>query len=156
MTFREFILEANNVDIAQQFCSEFLSNFETNEKGSHNCAWVTQQFIKWAKQKGINAKAIYFVWPEKQDNSGESHIAPIIDNVIIDFTYRQFNRNFNDCAKLTPYNNWMEVYGPYGYGQNTVNVNGEDVTVLVDTFENLERLKEIDGIKTIHPSNKKL
>ena len=140
--------------LAQEFCNEFLQHYKLNSSGSHNCAWTTEQFIKWAELKGINAKAIYFVWPDKPDGKGESHIAPIVNDTIIDFTYNQFNKTFNDCALLTKVNDWKTVYHKFGYGTNTVNINGKDKSVIIDTFNNLKNMKEIDGLPTIIPSKR--
>jgi hypothetical protein len=140
--------------LAQEFCNEFLQHYKFNSSGSHNCAWTTEQFIKWAKSKGINAKAIYFVWPDKPDGNGESHIAPIVNDTILDFTYNQFNKTFNDCALLTKVNDWKTVYHKFGYGTNTVNVNGKDESFIIDTFDNLKNMKEIDGLQTIIPSER--
>ena len=138
--------------LAQEFCNEFLQHYKLNSKGTHNCAWTTEQFIKWAKSKGINSKAIYFVWPDKP--GGESHIAPIVNDTILDFTYNQFNKTFNDCALLTKVNDWKTVYHKFGYGTNTVNVNGKDESFIIDTFDNLKNMKEIEGISTITPSER--
>ena len=133
-------------ELAQEFCNKFLQHYKVNTFGSHNCAWVTQQFINWAKSsKGINAKAIYLVWPDKPNNAGESHIAPIVNNTILDFTYNQFE-SFDDCALLTNVNNWKDVYYEFGYGTNTVNRFGIDLSFIIVTFDNLENIKEL-GIR---------
>ena len=143
---------SEDTDLAQKFCNEFLQHYEIPSSGFHNCAWVTQEFIKWAKEKGINSKAIYFVWPDKQD--GESHIAPIVNDMILDFTYNQFDKTFNDCVLLTKVNDWKTVYHKFGYGTNTVNVNGNDESVIIDTFDNLKNMKEIGGLQTIISSKR--
>jgi len=135
-------------ELAQEFCKEFLQHYEVNTFGSHNCAWVTQQFINWAKSsKGIDAKAIYLVWPDKPNDDGVSHIAPIVNNTILDFTYNQFE-SFDDCALLTNVNNWKDVYKKFGYGTNTVNINGKDQSFIIDTFDNLKNIKEL-GIRPV-------
>ena len=137
----------DNHELAQKFCNEFLQHYKVpqSKSNSHNCAWVTQQFIKWAKSKGITAKAIYLVWPDKPD--GESHIAPIVNNTILDFTYNQF-KSFDDCALLTNVNKWKEVYYEFGYGTNTVKINGKDQSAIIDTFDNLKNIKEL-GIRPV-------
>jgi hypothetical protein len=140
--------------LVQEFCNEFLQHYKLNSSGSHNCAWTTEQFIKWAKSKGINAKAIYFVWPDKPDGNGESHIAPIVNDTILDFTYNQFNKTFNDCALLTKVNDWKTVYHKFGYGTNTVNVNGKDESFIIDTFDNLKNIKELGILSSIVPSER--
>jgi len=143
---------SEDTDLAQKFCNEFLQHYEIPSSGFHNCAWVTQEFIKWAKEKGINSKAIYFVWPDKPD--GESHIAPIVNDMILDFTYNQFDKTFNDCVLLTKVNDWKTVYHKFGYGTNTVNVNGKEESVIIDTFDNLKNMKEIGGLSTIMHSKR--
>lgn len=156
--------------IAQRFCEEFLSKYQTNHVGSHNCAWATQQFILWARKNNIPAQSIYLVWPEKEtvkelkqkgilgqhtSDDGESHIAPVVNGTIIDFTYKQFDNSFNGCAKITRASNWKSVYGRYGYGINTVEVNGKPESVLIDDFDKLKNMEEIGGISTIFPSKLK-
>jgi hypothetical protein len=143
----------DNDELAQKFCNEFLQYYKVPQSNSHNCAWTTQQFIKWAKSKGINAKAIYLVWPDKPNNAGESHIAPIVNNTILDFTYNQFDKSFDDCALLTNVNNWKEVYKKFGYGTNTVKINGKDQgSFIIDTFDNLKNVEELDILSSIVPS----
>ena len=46
------------------------------------------------------------------------------------------------------------VYHKFGYGTNTVNVNGNDESVIIDTFDNLKNMKEIGGISTIMHSKR--
>ena len=151
--YNRIALQAQLPELAEQFCNEFLSAYKKNRKGTHNCAWTTQQFIKWSKSKGIDAKAIYLVWPERSDDSGESHIAPVVNNTIIDFTFKYFEPSFDDCAKITPVNEWQSVYSKFGYGENTVEINGKRVSHIVDTFDNIKAMKEIGGIETIIPSD---
>ena len=141
-------------ELAQEFCNKFLQHYKVNTVGSHNCAWVTQQFINWAKSsKGINAKAIYLVWPDRPNNAGESHIAPIVNNTILDFTYKQFVKSFKNCALLTNVNKWKEVYTKFEYGTNTVKINGKDQgSFIIDTFDNLLNVKELDILSSIVPS----
>lgn len=148
--YNQIVLQAP--ELAEQFCNEFLSAYKTDDKGTHNCAWTTQQFIKWAKSKGVDAKAIYLVWPERPNDSGEAHIAPVVNNTIVDFTFKQFEQSFDDCAKITPVSEWQSVYSKFGYGENTVTINDKQVSYIVDTFDNIKAIKEIGGIETIVPS----
>jgi hypothetical protein len=140
------ILEENfqNInEMADRFCTEFLSKYERDDKGAFNCAWATQQFILWAKKNGINAKAIYFVWPDKPN--GESHIAPVVNNQILDFTIHQFDKSIKDCYKITPVNDWKSVYGQYGYGVNFVEMDGKKQSVMVNTFEYFNSSDKLGG-----------
>jgi hypothetical protein len=146
-------------EIANKFCNDFLSNYERDEKGTFNCAWATQQFILWAKQNGIDAKAIYLVWPDRPD--GEAHIAPVVNNQILDFTIHQFDKSVKDCYKITPVNDWKKVYGPFGYGENYVNIDGKNQTVMVNTFEYFNNSTKLGGQEgkaglTIYPAKLKI
>lgn len=150
--YNRIVSKSQASELAKQFCNEFLSAYKEDRKGTHNCAWTTQKFIKWSKSKGIDAKAIYLVWPERPNDNGEAHIAPVVNNTIIDFTIKQFDPSFDDCAKITPVNEWQSVYSKFGYGENTVEINGKRVSHIVDTFDNIKAMKEIGGM-TIIPSD---
>ncbi len=75
------------------------------DKEKANCAWFTKVFFDWCKSKNIPVKAIYF------DHDTEAHIAPLIDNKIIDFTIKQFTKNQNDNYQITK----PEDYQKWGY-----------------------------------------
>ena len=108
--------------------------FVDTGKGHLNCAWATMKFEEWAIEAGIDPKrigAIYLIEPSRAtiarlkergvlkpyySNEGEAHIAPTLDDQILDFTWRQFDSSGPHC-KVTPITQWREVYGPYGYGK---------------------------------------
>jgi len=155
------LLESTNNAIAQQFQAEVLDNYiyKTSGQGHLNCSWATCEMCKWGESKGYNMQAIYFVWPTPEivkslksksvlpsyyEDEGMSHIAPIYNNYIIDFTIGQFSPN--EKLKITPVKQWESVYGPFGYGQNSW-PEGSGKTVYIDTFDNLYRNKDL----TIHP-----
>lgn len=129
--------------IADRFCNEVLSQYERDEKGTYNCSWVTQQFTNWARENGINSKAIYLVWPDRPD--GEAHIAPVVGNNIIDFTIHQFDKSVKGCYKITPVSGWKNVYGRYGYGENYVDINGKKYTAMINSFDYFNKSKVLGG-----------
>ena len=159
MTFLEYFNNwvnenVNNVDptlneLISKFTNEVLSlyEFKTAGEGHLNCAWVTQAFCNFCKENKISCKAIMFVWPTEEvvkklkdnktlptyyDDQGESHIAPVVNNTIIDFAIGQFYPQ--EEIRLTPLDKWQEVYGKFGYGTNKI----KGITHLVDTYEKIE------------------
>ena len=96
--------------IANQFITDMSKVYnlrfgESFDKNKSNCAWFTDEFYKWAKSKDLNVKVVYF------DSNIEAHIAPMIDDKVIDFAIKQFTKNTNDnYLILIP-----EDYKKYGY-----------------------------------------
>jgi len=96
--------------IANQFITDMSKVYnlrfgESFDKNKANCAWFTGEFYKWAKSKDLNVKVVYF------DSNIEAHIAPMIDDKVIDFAIKQFTKNPNDnYLILIP-----EDYKKYGY-----------------------------------------
>ena len=100
---------------ADQFISEYSKKYDLRlgkqfNKEKANCSWFTDVFCKWAKEKDLPVKTIYF------DSDEESHTAPIIDGKIIDFTIKQFTKNTNDDYKITS----PEDYKKYGYDKSEI------------------------------------
>ena len=148
--------DVNNVDpdlneLISKFTNEVLSQytFKTTGKGHLNCAWVTQAFCKFSEQNGKPCKAIMFVWPTEEvvkklkangtlppyyEDQGMSHIAPVVDDTIIDFAIGQFYPK--EEIRLTPLNDWQGVYGKFGYGTNKI----KGKTYFVDTYENINSI----------------
>ena len=148
--------DVNNVDpdlneLISKFTNEVLSQytFKTTGKGHLNCAWVTQAFCKFSEQNGKPCKAIMFVWPTEEvvkklkangtlpsyyEDQGMSHIAPVVDDTIIDFAIGQFYPK--EEIRLTPLNAWQGVYGKFGYGTNKI----KGKTYFVDTYENINSI----------------
>lgn len=154
--------DVNNVDpdlneLISKFTNEVLSQytFKTTGEGHLNCAWVTQAFCKFSEQNGKPCKAIMFVWPTEEvvkklkangtlppyyKDQGESHIAPVVDDTIIDFAIGQFYPK--EEIRLTPLNAWQGVYGKFGYGTNEI----KDITHLVGSYEEIEKwVKLVSG-----------
>jgi hypothetical protein len=97
------------------FISEYSKKYDLRlgksfNKEKANCSWFTDIFYKWAKEKDLPVKIIYF------DSDEESHTAPIIDGKIIDFTIKQFTKNPNDDYKITS----PEDYKKYGYDKSEI------------------------------------
>jgi len=147
-TLKESTMNINITDLIKKFQHEILSQYEykLSGQGHLNCAWVTQAFCNFCKRNGIPCKAIYFVWPAEKtvrvlkaskvlpsyyEDEGMSHIAPVVNNTIIDFTFGQFNPQ--EKIKLTPLNKWQSVYGKFGYGTNLWRGKSH----FFDTYENL-------------------
>ena len=98
-----------------EFISEYSKKYDLRlgksfNKEKANCSWFTDVFYKWAKEKDLPVKTIYF------DSDEESHTAPIIDGKIIDFTIKQFTKNPNDDYKITS----AEDYKKYGYDKSEI------------------------------------
>jgi hypothetical protein len=116
--------------IANQFITDMSKVYnlrfgESFDKNKANCAWFTGEFYKWAKSKDLNVKVVYF------DSNIEAHIAPMIDDKVIDFSVKQFTKNPNDnYLILIP-----EDYKKYGY----------------DKFEIYD---EMPKLETIFPADK--
>ena len=159
MTFLEYFNNwvnenVNNVTpdlekLISKFTNEVLSQytFTTAGEGHLNCAWVTQAFCNFCKQNGKPCQAIMFVWPTEEvvkklkangtlppyyEDQGMSHIAPVVDDTIIDFAIGQFYPK--EEIRLTPLNAWQGVYGKFGYGTNEI----KGITHLVGTYEEIE------------------
>ena len=148
--------DVSNVDpdlneLISKFTNEVLSlyTFTTAGEGHLNCAWVTQAFCKFSEQNGKPCKAIMFVWPTEEvvkklkangtlpsyyEGQGMGHIAPVVDDTIIDFAIGQFYPK--EEIRLTPLNDWQGVYGKFGYGTNKI----KGKTYFVDTYENINSI----------------
>ena len=138
-------------ELISKFTNEVLSlyTFTTAGEGHLNCAWVTQAFCKFSEQNGKPCKAIMFVWPTEEvvkklkangtlpsyyEDQGMGHIAPVVDDTIIDFAIGQFYPK--EEIRLTPLNDWQGVYGKFGYGTNKI----KGKTYFVDTYENINSI----------------
>ena len=149
-------------ELISKFTNEVLSQytFTTAGEGHLNCAWVTQAFCKFSEQNGKPCKAIMLVWPTEEvvkklktdrvlppyyENQGEGHIAPVVDNTIIDFAIGQFYPK--EEIRLTPLDKWQDVYGKFGYGTNKI----YGKTYFVDTYENIDEDPNIVGKDGMNP-----
>lgn len=146
---KESYTDATPQQVGEQFIRDFLSRYEYNlsGKGHLSSIWVTKMFCEWIKQYGVggeNTTVIYFVWPQKETvkdlkrsgilpkdykSQGESHIAPIFKNHILDFTIGQFIPDRQ--LLVTPVAQWKNVYGKYGYGTNSF--KGQEI--FIGTYE---------------------
>ena len=125
--------------IANQFITDMSKVYnlrfgESFDKNKANCAWFTDEFYKWAKSKDLNVKVVYF------DSNIEAHIAPMIDDKVIDFAIKQFTKNPNDnYLILIP-----EDYKKYGY----------DKFEIYDEMPKLETIFSADKIQESINENK--
>ena len=123
----------------KKYVDDFISDYSKKydlrlgkpfNKEKANCSWFTDVFYKWAKEKDLPVKIIYF------DSDEESHTAPIIDDKIIDFTIKQFTKNPNDDYKITS----LEDYKKYGYDElaeetnSNLNENEKDIQEQVKLY----------------------
>jgi hypothetical protein len=121
--------------IANQFITDMSKVYnlrfgESFDKNKANCAWFTNEFYKWAKSKDLNVKVVYF------DSNIEAHIAPMIDDKVIDFTVKQFTKNPNDnYLILIP-----EDYKKYGYDKFEI----LDEIPKLETIFSADKIKEMD------------
>jgi len=124
--------------IANQFITDMSKVYnlrfgESFDKNKANCAWFTGEFYKWAKSKDLNVKVVYF------DSNIEAHIAPMIDDKVIDFAIKQFTKNPNDnYLILIP-----EDYKKYGY----------DKFEIYDEMPKLETIFSADKIQESNQMN---
>jgi len=121
--------------IANQFITDMSKVYnlrfgESFDKNKANCAWFTNEFYKWAKSKDLNVKVVYF------DSNIEAHIAPMIDDKVIDFTVKQFTKNPNDnYLILIP-----EDYKKYGYDKFEI----LDEIPKLETIFSADKIQEMD------------
>ena len=148
----------------QRFKDEVLSRYEYKVSGNGhlNCCWATEAFCNFCTRNSIPSKAIYFVWPTEgvvkklksagilpsyTDDRGESHIAPVINDTIVDVTAGQFFPGKE--VLMTPFSKWQSVYGKFGYGTNQY----KGKTVFLDTYTNLIQIPGLQ-INPLAPSYK--
>ncbi len=109
-TYKLFETTLNLDSIAKEFISDMSKTYDLRlgkpfDKHKANCAWFTIEFYNWAKSKGYDVKVVYF------DSKTEAHISPLINEMTIDFTVKQFTKNKNDnYLILNP-----EDYKKFGY-----------------------------------------
>ena len=151
-------LEVRN--IIQKFSDEVLISYKLTAKGYFNCAWVTNMFCQWYEETfKTSCKAIYFVWPTEKsisilkqkgiladsyNNNGISHIAPVVDNTIVDFAFGQFDKSSAKKATVTPLSDWENRYSKYGYGTNQY----EGQSVYVDEYKKLKAWQDAHDIES--------
>ena len=97
-------------DIVSKFISRMSETYDLRfgepfDRKKANCAWFTIEFYNWAKAKGLDVKVIYF------DSDKQAHIAPMIDNKVIDFTIKQFTEKLEDDYLISN----PDEYREYGY-----------------------------------------
>jgi hypothetical protein len=159
--------------LADQFISDVLKKYtyKISGHGHLHCGWTTKTFYNWALKKGIpsnDLKVIYFVWPEKDvvtqlksngilgkhyNDEGESHIAPIYKNQILDFTIGQFTGNENEHYRIVPLDivrSNKSLYSKYGYGTNKF--KGEHY--IVGKYEDVVKKAEMQEPDSFSPPTK--
>lgn len=123
------LFESNVNSIIDSYLSDIKWDIQ-NSLG--NCAFFAKDFYEWCQSKGIKCQLIYL----KQDEDFivgdeiEDHIAPMIDEQLIDFVYtpmgvsRRVRQNSTNAIErqlnpeITQKNNIINKYGQWGY--NTI------------------------------------
>ena len=122
----------SDVDYESVDLKTIVSFFVKSEVGQKNkdndCKTVTRAFVNWAKQYNIpNVDVILLAPPSKEfvkknpefkgkSGLGDSHIMPVINDVAIDFTVRQFGLpNKFDNPLITPLDKLKSIYRKFGY-----------------------------------------
>ena len=138
---RQIIAGQNDVDmylvnLADRFRDHMLESFIFKDSGpGHlNCLWVTFYFIEWALTQGVPKSALRVLYIVEQkpetvfnlkelgvlgahySSEGEAHIMPAIGSVLLDPSFRQFDKA-GPHTKITEYKDWKLVYGKFGYGR---------------------------------------
>jgi hypothetical protein len=123
-------------NIANQFLRDLGKNYDLRNgkefnprKG--NDAWYVQEFYQWAENNKTPVRIVYFPETEK---AKKGHIAILIDDLVLDFTHKQFSKDKKDKFSILP----LKEYKKYGYS------------------DKLEILDEIPGwIDDIYPLEEK-
>lgn len=99
-----------------ELVKEFMKDAEKNMRGwfgtgtfdklcseAGNCAMVSEQFVDWLEQKGVDAKTVTGhvatnpAWPKRAGvtpgSEDDAHTVVAIDGTVVDFTARQFDPN---------------------------------------------------------------
>jgi len=148
----ENILEENNV---QDIVDKYIQDTKYDIKNSlGNCSFFTRDFLNWAKKNNIKADYVYMPqakeYREKyniSDKDWEDHIAPMVNNTIIDFAYtpkgvskKVRTKNTIPPKLFSNTDSLFEPTGEYGrYGYYTREINKQyGKTVDPNTMKVLE------------------
>lgn len=145
------LFEDHSVDLIKRYIKDSKYDIQ-NSIG--NCAFFAKDFYEWGAKNGVDVKIVYF----EQDNGQEDHIAPMVDDVIFDFTYiprkgvskevRKVNKEEAINSQLNPLqtsindkNAFTEngIYGKYGYSKFEI---FDKIPTWVKTFEDPKLKKE--------------
>lgn len=147
---------SNINDIVKEYISQTKYDIE-NSLG--NCSFFTRDFINWAKEKGVKADYVYMPMSDEyrkenniSDDEWEDHIVPMINGVIIDFTYtpQGVSKNVRTSNTIPPKlfrlsKSLFEpngVYGKLGYTKPEINTeygNPKDINSFDVTEPNLKK-----------------
>ena len=147
--------EVNVQDVVDRYIRSTKYDIE-NSLG--NCSFFTRDFLNWAKENNVKASYVYMPqakeYREKNnisDSDWEDHIAPMVNNTIIDFAYtpKGVSKKVRTKNTVPPrlFSNTDDLfkpdgaYGKYGYYTREVNKQyGKPVDV--NTMKVLEPSKK--------------
>lgn len=107
------VTKAGVENIADEFLRELGKDYDLrtgkefdSKKG--NDAWYVQEFYQWAENNRTPVRIVYFPETEK---AKEGHIAILIDDLVLDFTHKQFSKDKKEKYSVLP----LKSYKKYGY-----------------------------------------
>jgi len=169
----------NNInDIIKNYISQTEYSIE-NSLG--NCSFFAKDFINWAKNNGIKADYVYMPMSKEyrsknkigkdfggNDSDWEDHIVPMINGVIIDFTYtpRGVSKNVRTSNTIPPelfkYSKSLfepnGVYGKLGYTEPEINTeygNSKNINSFDVQEPNKKKSESLDEAKKTDYSKEK-
>lgn len=100
-------------NIADQFLRDLRKNYDLRvgkefDEKKGNDAWYVQQFYQWCENNGTPVRIVYFPETEK---AKKDHIAILIDDLVLDFTHKQFSKDKGERYSVLP----LKKYMKYGY-----------------------------------------
>jgi hypothetical protein len=140
------------------------------ENSLGNCSFFTKDVINWAKKNGLKADYVYMPMSEEyrskhkigkdfggNDSDWEDHIVPIINGMVIDFTYTNKGvshkvRNKNTIPPITSkYSKSLfepnGMYGRFGYTNPEINTeygNPKNINQFEVSKPKLKTLQELN------------
>jgi hypothetical protein len=109
--------------LADSFLYDLGKNYDLRkgkpfDKEIGNCAWFTQEFIRWCELQRIPMQIIYFPETEK---AKDAHVAPYSNGLVIDFAYKQFSKDKKEKFKIGK----PEDYKKFGYDPDKADILDE-------------------------------
>jgi len=118
--------------LADSFLYDLGKNYDLRkgkpfDKEIGNCAWFTQEFIRWCELQRIPMQIIYFPETEK---AKDAHVAPYSNGLVIDFAYKQFSKDKKEKFKIGK----PEDYKKFGYDPDKADILDEFPNWITDIF----------------------
>jgi len=133
--YSSVLLKESRENSVQQLALVFYLDFlKNNPPPKNSVTWITEQFVTWAKNRGVVSKAAFLYHHQIP------RMCPVVDNFILDFSFHTLNPSFNQPCKITETKYWKSTYSPYHYGTSTITVNNKQYTALIGSYKTLSRL----------------